>query len=167
MLQTRSGKRSAEAGIRIAVEMAQQNLISKKDAILRINPESLEQLLHPTLDQKTSRTPIVKGLPASPGAASGQVILTSELAEKKANDGDNVILVRTETSPEDIHGMHAAKGILTARGGMTSHAAVVARGMGRACVSGVGDLRIDLERKKKTGDEFTLSPLPPRKKKQQ
>ena len=148
MLQTRSGKRSAEAGIRIAVEMAQQNLISKKDAILRINPESLEQLLHPTLDQKTKRTPIVKGLPASPGAASGQVILTSELAEKKANDGENVILVRTETSPEDIHGMHAAKGILTARGGMTSHAAVVARGMGRACVSGAGDLRIDLEGKK-------------------
>ncbi len=147
MLQTRSGKRSAEAGIRIAVEMAEQNLISKKDAILRVNPESLEQLLHPTLDANIKRDCLAKGLPASPGAACGVVVLSSELAEKKANDGEDVILVRMETSPEDIHGMHAAKGILTARGGMTSHAAVVARGMGRACVSGAGDLRIDLSSK--------------------
>jgi pyruvate,orthophosphate dikinase len=147
MLQTRSGKRTAKAALRIAVEMAQDGLISEEEAVLRIDPQALDQLLHPTLDPKAHRDVIAKGLPASPGAASGQVVFDADTAEKRAELGEHVILVRTETSPEDIHGMHAAKGILTARGGMTSHAAVVARGMGRPCVSGVGTLAIDVKAK--------------------
>ena len=143
MLQTRSGKRTAKAALRIAVDMAEEGLISRDEAIARVDPMALDQLLHPTLDPKARRDVIVKGLPASPGAASGVAVFDSETAETRAALGQSVILVRTETSPEDIHGMHAAKGILTARGGMTSHAAVVARGMGRPCVSGAGSLSID------------------------
>lgn len=143
MLQTRNGKRTAQAALRIAVELANQNIISKNEAILRVEPASLDQLLHSRLDPKAAKTVLAKGLPASPGAASGIAIFSADEAERVANLGKNVILCRLETSPEDIHGMHAAKGILTARGGMTSHAAVVARGMGRPCVSGAGDLKID------------------------
>ena len=143
MLQTRNGKRTAEAAMKIAVDMAAEGLISKEEALLRIEPESLDQLLHPTLDPNAEKHLLARGLPASPGAASGEICLTADKAEALAHAGKSVILVRVETSPEDIHGMHAAAGILTARGGMTSHAAVVARGMGRACVSGAGDIRID------------------------
>ena len=143
MLQTRNGKRTAEAALRMAVEMAEEGLISKDEAILRVDAASLDQLLHPTLDKSAEKTMLTRGLPASPGAASGEVVLTADKAEERAAAGHSVILVRLETSPEDIHGMHAAAGILTARGGMTSHAAVVARGMGRACVCGAGDVRID------------------------
>ncbi len=145
MLQTRSGKRTAEAALNIAVQMAEEKLITESEALDRIAPESLDQLLHPTLDPDAARELIARGLPASPGAASGMIVLTADEAEKRANQGDKVILVRVETSPEDIHGMHAAAGILTARGGMTSHAAVVARGMGRPCVSGASDVRIDFD----------------------
>ena len=145
MLQTRSGKRTAEAALNIAVQMAEEELITEFEALDRIAPESLDQLLHPTLDPDATRELIARGLPASPGAASGMIVLTADEAEKRANQGDKVILVRVETSPEDIHGMHAAAGILTARGGMTSHAAVVARGMGRPCVSGASDVRIDFD----------------------
>ncbi|MDO6413178.1 pyruvate, phosphate dikinase [Sphingomonas sp. BIUV-7] len=147
MLQTRSGKRTAKAALKIAVDMANEGLITRQEAILRVDPAALDQLLHPTLDPKAVRDVIAKGLPASPGAASGQVVFDADTAEKRKAAGDDVILVRVETSPEDIHGMHAAKGILTARGGMTSHAAVVARGMGRPCVSGVGTLAIDAKNK--------------------
>jgi pyruvate,orthophosphate dikinase len=143
MLQTRSGKRTAPAALRIAVDMCREGLIDHIEAVRRIDPASLDQLLHPTLDPKAEKHVLAKGLPASPGAASGKVVFSAEDAEAQAAKGHAVILVRIETSPEDIHGMHAAKGILTTRGGMTSHAAVVARGMGRACVSGAGDLRID------------------------
>ncbi len=143
MLQTRSGKRTAKAALKIAVDMAAEGLITRDEAVMRVDPSALDQLLHPTLDPKAVRDVIVKGLPASPGAASGIAVFDSDTAEKRAEQGQPVILVRTETSPEDIHGMHAAKGILTARGGMTSHAAVVARGMGRPCVSGAGSLSID------------------------
>ena len=145
MLQTRSGKRTAEAALNIAVQMAEEKLITESEALDRIAPESLDQLLHPTLDPDVAKELIARGLPASPGAASGMIVLTADEAEKRANQGDKVILVRVETSPEDIHGMHAAAGILTARGGMTSHAAVVARGMGRPCVSGASDVRIDFD----------------------
>lgn len=145
MLQTRNGKRTAEAALKIAVDMAEEGLIGREEAILRVQPEALDQLLHPTLDPKAEKKVLVKGLPASPGAASGIIAMTADKAEQLAGQGEQVILVRLETSPEDIHGMHAAAGILTARGGMTSHAAVVARGMGRPCVSGAGDLRIDAE----------------------
>jgi len=143
MLQTRSGKRTAKAALKIAIAMVDEGLIDKEEAIKRIDPASLDQLLHPTLDPDAERNVIARGLPASPGAASGQIVFNSDEAEKLAGDGKSVILVRVETSPEDIHGMHAAKGILTSRGGMTSHAAVVARGMGRPCVSGAGSLNID------------------------
>jgi pyruvate,orthophosphate dikinase len=143
MLQTRTGKRTAPAALRIAVELVKEGVISKEEAIKRIDPASLDQLLHPTLDPKAQRNVIAKGLPASPGAASGIAVFTADEAEDLANKGHKVILCRIETSPEDIHGMHAAKGIITSRGGMTSHAAVVARGMGRACVAGAGDLHID------------------------
>jgi pyruvate,orthophosphate dikinase len=145
MLQTRTGKRTAPAAIRIAVEMAKEKLIGRAEAVRRIDPGSLDQLLHPTLDPKAARTLLARGLPASPGAASGTVVFHANEAEAKAKVGQQVILVRIETSPEDIHGMHAAQGILTTRGGMTSHAAVVARGMGRACVAGAGELRVDYE----------------------
>ncbi|MBN8815406.1 MAG: pyruvate, phosphate dikinase [Sphingomonas sp.] len=147
MLQTRSGKRTAKAALKIAVDMAEEGLITREEAILRVEPGALDQLLHPTLDPKAARDVLTRGLPASPGAASGKVVFDADTAEKRAAAGDAVILVRTETSPEDIHGMHAARGILTARGGMTSHAAVVARGMGRPCVSGAGSLSIDAKAK--------------------
>nr|WP_260583863.1 pyruvate, phosphate dikinase [Sphingopyxis sp. PET50] len=143
MLQTRSGKRTAKAALKIAVDMAAEGLISEEEAVQRVDPGALDQLLHPTLDPKAPRDVLTKGLPASPGAASGKIMFDADSAEKAAGMGEAVILVRVETSPEDIHGMHAAKGILTARGGMTSHAAVVARGMGRPCVSGAGGLSID------------------------
>jgi pyruvate,orthophosphate dikinase len=143
MLQTRRGKRTTRAAVQIACDMVRERLISREEAICRIAPESLDQLLHPTLDPTVERTVLAKGLPASPGAAVGKVVFSADEAEARARAGDKVILVRIETSPEDIHGMHAAEGILTARGGMTSHAAVVARGMGKCCVSGCGALRID------------------------
>ncbi|UYY59859.1 pyruvate, phosphate dikinase [Sphingomonas sp. S2-65] len=147
MLQTRSGKRTAKAALKIAVDMASEGLISQEEAILRVDPAALDQLLHPTLDPDAPRDVLTKGLPASPGAASGRAVFDSDTAEKRAAAGESVILIRVETSPEDIHGMHAAKGILTARGGMTSHAAVVARGMGRPCVSGAGTLAINAREK--------------------
>ena len=143
MLQTRGGKRTASAAIRIATEMVAEGLIAKEEAVARIDPGSIDQLLHPTLDPKAERQVIAHGLPASPGAASGRIAFSADAAETRAAAGEAIILCRVETSPEDIHGMHAARGILTTRGGMTSHAAVVARGMGRACVSGAGELRID------------------------
>jgi len=146
MLQTRSGKRTAKAALRIATEMVREKLISEDEAVMRVDPAALEQLLHPTLDPKAPKELIASGLAASPGAASGEVVFTADEAERAAADGHDVILVRLETSPEDIHGMHAAKGILTVRGGMTSHAAVVARGMGRPCVTGAGTLKVDAER---------------------
>lgn len=147
MLQTRSGKRTAAAALRIAVEMVEEGLISKEQAIQRINPMSLDQLLHPTIDPDAKKTVLAKGLPASPGAAMGEIVFDSDDAETLAKNGHKVILCRIETSPEDIHGMHAAEGILTARGGMTSHAAVVARGMGKPCVSGAADVAIDYKTK--------------------
>ena len=143
MLQTRNGKRTAAASLRIAVEMANDGLIDRNEAIKRIAPASLDQLLHPMLDPKAKRDLFSKGLPASPGAASGVVVFSADEAESRAAKGESVVLVRIETSPEDIHGMHAARGILTTRGGMTSHAAVVARGMGRPCVAGAGGISVD------------------------
>ena len=147
MLQTRSGKRTAKSAIKIAVDMVKEKLISKKKAVLRIDPNSLDTLLHSTLDEKSEINVIARGLPASPGAASGKVIFSSDDAERLNSTMQDTILVRVETSPEDIHGMHAAKGILTSRGGMTSHAAVVARGMGRPCVSGSSEIDINYEKK--------------------
>jgi pyruvate,orthophosphate dikinase len=147
MLQTRSGKRTAKSAIKIAVDMVKEKLISKKKAVLRIDPNSLDTLLHPTLDEKSEINVIARGLPASPGAASGKVIFSSDDAERLNSTMQDTILVRVETSPEDIHGMHAAKGILTSRGGMTSHAAIVARGMGRPCVSGSSEIDINYEKK--------------------
>jgi pyruvate, orthophosphate dikinase len=143
MLQTRGGKRTAKAALRIAVDLASEGLISQEEAVNRVDPGALDQLLHPTIDPKAERRILATGLPASPGAASGEIVFTSEDAEAAKKAGRKVILVRVETSPEDIHGMHAAEGILTTRGGMTSHAAVVARGMGKPCVSGVGAIRVD------------------------
>jgi pyruvate,orthophosphate dikinase len=143
MLQTRNGKRTAPAAIKIAVDMVREGLIDEKTAVLRVAPSQLDQLLHPSLDPKAVKNIIARGLPASPGAVSGEVIFTADEAEAAAKTGHKVILVRVETSPEDIHGMHAAQGILTARGGMTSHAAVVARGMGKCCVAGCGDIKVD------------------------
>ncbi|MDA5194280.1 pyruvate, phosphate dikinase [Govanella unica] len=145
VLQTRSGKRTAKAALKIAVDMAADGVITQNEALLRVDPAALDQLLHPTLDPDAPRDVLTKGLPASPGAASGIVVFDSDEAEKLAQEGKGVILVRIETSPEDIHGMHAARGILTSRGGMTSHAAVVARGMGRPCVSGAGTLYINMK----------------------
>ena len=164
ILQTRSGKRTAKSAIKIAVDMVKEKLISKKDALLRINPNSLENLLHPSIDEKSEINVLANGLPASPGAASGKVVFTSEDAERLNSMMQDTILVRVETSPEDINGMHAAKGILTSRGGMTSHAAVVARGMGRPCVSGSSELEIDYKNKTfkvknhevKEGDTITI-----------
>lgn len=164
MLQTRGGKRTAKAALRIAVELANEGLISKKEAVMRIDPASLDQLLHPAIDPDAKRDVIATGLPASPGAASGEIVFSSDEAAKLQADGRKVILVRIETSPEDIHGMHAAEGILTTRGGMTSHAAVVARGMGKPCVSGCGTIRVDYgrgtmsigSRTFKTGDVITI-----------
>src|SRR3974390_556838 len=145
MLQTRNGKRTAQAALRIAVELAQEKLIGKAEAVSRIDPAALDQLLHPTIDPNAERKIIANRLPASPGAASGEIVFSSEDAELLKSQGHKVILVRIETSPEDIHGMHAAEGILTTRGGMTSHAAVVARGMGKPCVAGAGALRVDYQ----------------------
>ena len=143
MLQTRNGKRTAAASLKIAVDMAREGLIDQNEAVKRVDPKALDQLLHPTLDPKAPRKLLSKGLPASPGAACGTVVFSADEAEARAAKGEAVILVRIETSPEDIHGMHAAKGILTTRGGMTSHAAVVARGMGRPCVAGAGGITVD------------------------
>ena len=143
MLQTRSGKRTARAALKIAVDMASEGLITEAEAVARIDPASLDQLLHPTIDPKATRDVIAVGLPASPGAATGEIVFTSDEAEEMRAQNRKAILVRVETSPEDIHGMHASEGILTTRGGMTSHAAVVARGMGKPCVSGAGTLRVD------------------------
>ena len=164
MLQTRSGKRTAKAALKMAVDMVGEGLIDEKTAILRVDPMALDQLLHPTLDPKAHRDILTSGLPASPGAASGKIVLDADTAEQFAARGEKVILVRVETSPEDIHGMHAAQGILTARGGMTSHAAVVARGMGRPCVSGASAVSIDRasktlrigNRELKEGDVLTI-----------
>ena len=165
MLQTRTGKRTAHAAIRIAVEMVAEKLISEREAVLRVDPDQLDQLLHPSIDPAAEKNVIAKGLPASPGAASGKVVFCADEAEEQNRLKQKVILVRVETSPEDIHGMHAAQGILTARGGMTSHAAVVARGMGKCCVAGCGDLKIDYEKQRlitksghtiKRGDVITL-----------
>ena len=147
ILQTRSGKRTAKSAVKIAVDMVKEKLITKKEAVLRLNPNSLDTLLHPTLDEKSKINVIGNGLPASPGAASGKITFSSEEAERLNSMMQNTILVRVETSPEDINGMHAAKGILTSRGGMTSHAAVVARGMGRPCVSGCSEIEIDYDKK--------------------
>ncbi len=157
MLQTRSGKRTARAALRIATEMVREGLIGEDEAIMRVDPAALDQLLHPTLDPQAPKELIASGLAASPGAASGEAVFTADEAEKAASDGRDVILVRLETSPEDIHGMHAAKGILTVRGGMTSHAAVVARGMGRPCVTGAGGLKVDAERGTMTMGAVTIS----------
>jgi pyruvate,orthophosphate dikinase len=165
MLQTRTGKRTAAAALKIAVDLVEAGVITKAEAIKRLDPASLDQLLHPTLDPKAKKDVIAKGLPASPGAASGEVVFSADEAEDLTNKGHKVILCRIETSPEDIHGMNAAKGILTTRGGMTSHAAVVARGMGRACVAGAGEIHIDYAKKQmtargqtiKAGDRVTIN----------
>jgi pyruvate,orthophosphate dikinase len=149
MLQTRNGKRTAKAALKVAVDLASEGLITKEEAVMRVEPQSLDQLLHPTIDPGSPREVIANGLPASPGAATGKVVFTAEEAEKLGGSGEAVILMREETSPEDIRGMDAARGIVTARGGMTSHAAVVARGMGRPCVSGAGEIHIDVK-----GGEF-------------
>ncbi|BDI61093.1 pyruvate, phosphate dikinase [Qipengyuania nanhaisediminis] len=164
MLQTRSGKRTAKAALKMAVDMVEEGLIAREEAVRRVDPMALDQLLHPTLDPDAPREVLTTGLPASPGAAAGRLVLDADTAEQWTSRGDKVILVRVETSPEDIHGMHAAQGILTARGGMTSHAAVVARGMGRPCVSGASAVSIDRSartlrigtRELKEGDEITL-----------
>ncbi len=156
MLQTRSGKRTAKASIKIAVDMFQEKLISNKEAILRVDPNTLDTLLHPTLDEKAEKKVIATGLPASPGAASGKVTFSADEAERLKEQMQDTILVRIETSPEDINGMHAAKGILTARGGMTSHAAVVARGMGKPCVSGSSEIKIDYEKKVFKSGEYEI-----------
>ena len=164
MLQTRNGKRTAKASLRIAVDMAEEGLLTRAEAVTRIDPAGLDQLLHPTIDPKAERKILATGLPASPGAASGEIVFSSEEAEAAKSAGRKVILVRVETSPEDIHGMHAAEGILTTRGGMTSHAAVVARGMGKPCVSGAGSIRVDYAggmviaagRTLKNGDTITI-----------
>ncbi|MHC4230579.1 MAG: pyruvate, phosphate dikinase, partial [Planctomycetota bacterium] len=156
ILQTRTGKRTAEAAVKIAVDMVQEKLIPRKEAVNRVEPEQLDRLLHPHFDPKATRKVIAKGLPASPGAAVGQAVFTADTAEAWKAKGKNVVLIRIETSPEDIGGMDAAVGILTARGGMTSHAAVVARGMGKCCVAGVGSLNINYKTKKLTVDKLTI-----------
>ncbi|WP_018899037.1 pyruvate, phosphate dikinase [Rhizobium sp. 2MFCol3.1] len=156
MLQTRSGKRSTRAAMKIAVDMVDEKMITEEQAVLRIEPSSLDQLLHPTIDPRVAREVIGTGLPASPGAASGEIVFTAEEAVMAEEEGRKVILLRVETSPEDIHGMHAAEGILTTRGGMTSHAAVVARGMGIPCVVGAGTMRIDLRNERLIGMGVTL-----------
>ncbi|KPL54489.1 pyruvate phosphate dikinase [Prosthecomicrobium hirschii] len=156
MLQTRSGKRTTKAALKVAVDMCGEGLITRDEAILRIEPGGLDQLLHPTIDPSAERVLVAKGLPASPGAASGEVVFNSEDAVAAKQAGRRVILVRIETSPEDIHGMHAAEGILTTRGGMTSHAAVVARGMGKPCVSGAGSIRVDYAVETLTSGGITL-----------
>jgi pyruvate,orthophosphate dikinase len=159
LLQTRSGKRTAKAALKIAVDMAQAGAITQDEAILRVDPSSLDQLLHPTIDPSATRDVIASGLPASPGAATGKIVFDSDEAERLGQAGESVILVREETSPEDIHGMHAARGVVTARGGMTSHAAVVARGMGRPCVSGAGELQIGRSELRARGRLFSAGDI--------
>ncbi|GAA3062926.1 pyruvate, phosphate dikinase [Rhizobium viscosum] len=156
MLQTRSGKRSTRAAMKIAVDMVDEGVITEEEAVLRIEPSTLDQLLHPTIDPRVTRQVIGSGLPASPGAATGEIVFTAEEAVEAESEGRKVILLRVETSPEDIHGMHAAEGILTTRGGMTSHAAVVARGMGIPCVVGAGTMRIDARNERLIGVGVTL-----------
>src|SRR2546425_1347677 len=156
MLQTRSGKRTAKAALRIAVELANEGVVSREEAVTRIDPAALDQLLHPTIDPKAERKVIASGLPASPGAASGEIVFSADEAETLKAQDRKVILVRVETSPEDIHGMHAAEGILTTRGGMTSHAAVVARGIGKPCVSGAGGPRVDYAARSLSAADVTL-----------
>src|SRR5258708_4535372 len=164
MLQTRNGKRTTPAALRIACEMIDEKLISADEAILRISPQGLDQLLHPTLDSKAEKTLLAKGLPASPGGATGQIVFSSEEAVVWSEKGKKTILVRIETSPEDIEGMVKAQGVLTTRGGMTSHAAVVARGMGKSCVAGCGEMDVDYRKGEmrvkgyvlKQGDQITL-----------
>jgi pyruvate,orthophosphate dikinase len=157
MLQTRNGKRTARAAVKIAVDMVKEGLIDEKSAVLRVQPSQLDQLLHPSLDPGAPRNVIAKGLPASPGAASGEVVFNADEAEAAAKIGLKVILVRVETSPEDIHGMHAAQGILTARGGMTSHAAVVARGMGKCCVAGCSEIKVDYANETFSANGITIN----------
>ena len=156
MLQTRMGKRTAASAVKIAVDMCKEGFIDQKTAVSRVQPEQLDQLLHPTLDAKAEKVQIAKGLPASPGAAVGQVVFSAAEAEEWAEEGKSVILVRVETSPDDIRGMNAAKGILTSRGGMTSHAAVVARGMGKSCVAGAGDIKVNYAASQFTCGDFTI-----------
>jgi pyruvate,orthophosphate dikinase len=156
MLQTRAGKRTARAALKIAVELANEGLISREEAVTRVDPAALDQLLHPTIDPNAERKVIATGLPASPGAAAGEIVFSADEAELLKSQNRKVILVRVETSPEDIHGMHAAEGILTTRGGMTSHAAVVARGMGKPCVSGAGAIRVDYAAQTMTASGVTL-----------
>ncbi|GBQ89306.1 pyruvate phosphate dikinase [Acetobacter nitrogenifigens DSM 23921 = NBRC 105050] len=156
MLQTRTGKRTAAAALKIAIDMAREGLITQEEAIQRVPPASLDQLLHPTLDPNAERTQLARGLPASPGAAAGAIVFTAEEVEERAAQGQDVILVRIETSPEDVHGMHAARGVLTTRGGMTSHAAVVARGMGRVCVAGAGSIHVDYKAQTLTAGSHVL-----------
>ncbi|CAJ1401036.1 unnamed protein product [Effrenium voratum] len=156
MLQTRTGKRTGHAALQIAVDMAQEGLISKSQALMRLKPELIDQLLHPTLDPQAQKQVITKGLPASPGAAAGKVVFTADEAVRRLKQGEKVLLVRIETSPDDIHGLHAAEGVLTTRGGMTSHAAVVARGMGRPCVAGAGEVQVDYTAKCFTAGDVTV-----------
>jgi pyruvate,orthophosphate dikinase len=156
MLQTRAGKRTARAALKIAVELANEGLISREEAVTRVDPAALDQLLHPTIDPNAERKILATGLPASPGAAAGEIVFSADEAELLKSQNRKVILVRVETSPEDIHGMHAAEGILTTRGGMTSHAAVVARGMGKPCVSGAGAIRVDYAAQTMTASGVTL-----------
>src|SRR6266516_4564028 len=148
MLQTRNGKRTAAAAVKIAVDMVKERLIDEKTGILRVDPASLDQLLHPMFDPKAQKNVLARGLPASPGAATGKIAFTAEEAEQRVAAGEKIILVRRETEPADIGGMHVSEGILTSTGGMTSHAAVVARGMGTPCVAGVGALQIDAKNKR-------------------
>ena len=156
MLQTRNGKRTAKAALKVAVDLVAEGVISEDEAVQRVEPSSLDQLLHPTIDPAAARDVVAQGLPASPGAAVGEIVFDADEAERLAELGRPVILVREETSPEDIHGMHAARGVITCRGGMTSHAAVVARGMGRPCVSGAGEIRLDLKARTLTARGRTL-----------
>ena len=156
-LQTRNGKMNATAMVRTSVEMVAEGLISKEKALLRINPELLEQLLHPQLDPENKQHPVAQGLPASPGAASGKCVFDADTAELMGRAGEPVILLREETKPEDIHGFFAAQGILTSRGGKTSHAAVVARGMGKACIAGAEDIKIDVRSRQASRRRFTHS----------
>lgn len=156
MLQTRSGKRTTKAAVKIAVDMVNEGLISKEEALTRIDPEQIDQLLHRQIDTSVELKPIAKGLPASPGAASGKVVLDADLAEKMGEVGEKVVLVRNETAPDDIHGIVHSQGVLTARGGMTSHAAVVARGMGKPCVCGCEAIKIDFDAKQFTVNGVTV-----------
>src|SRR5579862_8807522 len=158
MLQTRNGKRTTAAAVRIAVEMMKEKLIDQKTAILRVDPASLDQLLHPTFDPKAIRNVLAKGLPASPGAAVGKMAFTAEEAEERVHNGEQIVLVRRETEPADIGGMHVSEGILTSTGGMTSHAAVVARGMGTPCVAGAGAVVIDAHGRRMTIGDKSFGP---------